>query len=330
MLRFSRRRSALWGSGIFLLMFVALNILCHRHAHSMTTYNTRKDGTPAPETMDLKTKLHTALTGVSIPRPESTDTPPAGLQPCETLRLTTQDGATLEAWYSSHGQHAPLVIMFHGYSAEKSSLLSEAIAFKNMGCGVLLVDFRGSGGSSESYTTLGVHEALDVEAAYTYAQATWPGQPIILYGRSMGAAAILRAISVQGVQPRAIILEAVFDRLLNTTKNRFHSMNLPGFPFAEMLLFWGGQEYGFNGFAHNPMAYAASVHCPTLLMHGQDDPRACLQDAEAVFLELAGPKTFFVFPDTAHESYLARAPDLWNRQVESFLTGESLCDPSAI
>jgi hypothetical protein len=84
----------------------------------------------------------------------------------------------------------------------------------------------------------------------------------------MGAAAILRAVHAHAIQPDGVILEAVFDTLLNTVRHRFRAMQVPAFPSAELLVFWGGRQWGFDGFEHNPSGYAASVHCPTLLMHG--------------------------------------------------------------
>jgi alpha-beta hydrolase superfamily lysophospholipase len=62
-----------------------------------------------------------------------------------------------------------------------------------------------------------MREAEDVAAAFVYARESWPGQPIVLYGVSMGSAAILRAVAVEGVRPAGLILEGAFDRLLTTS-----------------------------------------------------------------------------------------------------------------
>jgi hypothetical protein len=70
-----------------------------------------------------------------------------------------------------------------------------------------------------------------------------------------------------------VILEAVFDTMLNTVRHRFHAMGIPAFPSAQLLVFWGGRQWGFDGFAHNPVQYAASLNCPSLFMHGANDPK---------------------------------------------------------
>ena len=207
----------------------------------------------------------------------------------------------LGAWYSSNQTNSPLVILFHGYGGEKTGALPEARKFLEMGFAVLLVDFRGSGDSSESYTTVGFDEAEDVEAVVRYARQQIAPPQLILYGQSMGAAAVLRAIQVYGIKPDAVIAEAVFDTMLNTVRNRFHAMRLPSFPSAELLIFWGGHQAGFNGFEHNPLDYAAGVRCPILFLHGDADPRAQLEQARRVFTAVrSSNKQFKSFPGVGH------------------------------
>jgi dipeptidyl aminopeptidase/acylaminoacyl peptidase len=96
-------------------------------------------------------------------------------------------------------------------------------------------------------------------------------------------------------------------------------MGIPPFPCAELLVFWGGQQFGFDGFAHNPVEYASSVSCPALVMHGENDPRARLSEAHSVFAAMRGPKEFKEFPATGHESYLVRFPSEWRTTVDQFL-----------
>ena len=136
----------------------------------------------------------------------------------------------------------------------------------------------------------------------------------------MGSAAILRAIHELGVSPDAVILESVFDAMLGTVRNRFDAMGVPAFPAAELLTFWGGRQFGFNGFAHNPVDYATSLECPALFLHGADDPRAMLAEGRRVFE--AAPsirKQFVVFGGVGHGSYLARHPDPWRAAVRPFI-----------
>lgn len=81
-----------------------------------------------------------------------------------------------------------------------------------------------------------------------------------------------------GIKPDAVILEAVFDTMLHTVEHRFGAMGVPAFPNAELLLFWGGVQGGFNGFDHNPVEYAGSLSCPALFMHGGLDPSSRMEE----------------------------------------------------
>ena len=142
---------------------------------------------------------------------------------------------------------------------------------------------------------------------------------VVLFGQSMGAVAILRAVKQHGIAPDAVILEAVFDTMLNTVRNRFATMGVPSFPGAQLLVFWGGMQWGFNGFAHNPVEYARSLNCPSLFMHGSNDSRATVAEGRRVFAAVPGPKEFKEFASVGHEAYVSMHPDEWRVAVEKVI-----------
>ena len=78
------------------------------------------------------------------------------------------------------------------------------------------------------------------------------GGRLVLFGKSMGAAAILRAVGVPRVKADRLVLENPFDRLVTTAGHRFGAMGLPAFPAANLLVFWGGVQLGLDGLAHAP------------------------------------------------------------------------------
>jgi alpha-beta hydrolase superfamily lysophospholipase len=299
--------------------FVVLNVLAFHHAKAMLRFADGGPRTAALEQLGILAKAKVLLFGVSIPRPETRAHAADLADECRALSIPGEAGVTLGAWYCNLGSETPLVLLFHGYRAEKSVLLREARAFLNLGASVMLIDFRGSGASSEAYTTIGFHEAQDVAAAWRYAKGRLDHPKTLLFGASMGAAAVLRAVHAHGVQPDGVILEAVFDRLLNTVRHRFHRMRVPAFPSAELLVFWGGWQWGFNAFAHNPADYAASADVPVLLMHGGRDARVSLPEARRVFEALPGSKTFVLFEHSGHESYLSKDAALWRHAVNEFM-----------
>lgn len=302
------------------LTFILLNLIAYRQARAMLTFTQTGNRTEPPETLSLWKKVSMLFIGVNIPKPLNSSGPAQWDLPHRVHRFKVNSVVELEAWYIPRPQAKGLVLLFHGYASSKSSLLPEAKAFHELGYATFLVDFRGSGGSNGSQTSIGFFEADDAAKAFEYARRLAPGQPIILYGRSMGGAAVLRAIHVHHIQPDGLILEAVFDKMLSTVRNRFTAMGLPSFPAAQLLVFWGSLQNGSSGFRHNPIEYAASVRCPALVLHGTDDARATIAEGRAVFSQFSGKKWFEAFTDVGHEAYLAAKPEQWKQAITQFLT----------
>jgi alpha-beta hydrolase superfamily lysophospholipase len=299
-------------------LFLLPNVVAFMHAYRMTHYDPDGAAFVKPESLSWPTKVRLLLTGRSPARPENAGTPQDFELPFTVHRFASAPDVELEAWHIPHPDARGLVLFFPGYGSAKSGLLPEAQVFHDLGYAAFLVDFRGCGGSSGNVTSLGMHEAADVGHALDYARAHWPGLPMVLYGRSMGSAAVLRAVARNGVRPDALIVECPFDRLSTTVAHRFSAMGVPSFPGATLLVFWGGLQQGANAFAHNPVEYAAAVTCPALLLHGGQDPRVKPEEARSVYEAFAGPKQFELFKDAGHESYLG-SPEQWRRTVAGFL-----------
>ncbi len=316
-LRFLRRRWKLV-AGIVALGFTLVNLLAVRHAKAFLTYAPAGEAVVPPEQLSISRKIGLLFTGVSVSRPVNASHPGSLGLPFETLRVELGT-EWLELWHVPSEKPRGVAILFPGYSASKSSLLPEAATFHETGFDVLLVDFRGVGGSSGSETTLGVREAEDVLASVQFAEKRWPDRRVVLFGRSMGAAAVLRAVAHLDVKPAAILIECPFDRMLNAVRNRFAALGVPSFPGAELLVFWGGQRLGFDGFENNPAEYAAHVNCPTFVLAGSADTRATPNQVRAVFDHLSGPKRIRIFEGAGHESFRARDVGTWDREVREFL-----------
>jgi alpha-beta hydrolase superfamily lysophospholipase len=282
-----------------LAMFVALNLIAYRHAWKMTHYAEQGVRTVSPDKLTTLKKLSVLVTGVTIPRPESL---PA-VDDEHVVTLLTADGLKLEAWDIPATEQRGVVLMFHGYAVSKSAMQPEAALFRELGMRTVMVDFRGSGGSDGDATTLGWSESADVLAAVNWARNKWPDQRLIVYGQSLGAAAILRAVATEELNLDGMILESPYDTLLTTVGNRYHTMRLPAFPFAHLLVFWGGVQHGFNAFRLNPVAYAPHVKCPALVIGGEHDPWAQPDEVRRVASALGGTTECHIFEHAGHGGY---------------------------
>jgi alpha-beta hydrolase superfamily lysophospholipase len=309
---------------LLLVVLVALNVIAALQAHAATHF---VPGAPSFEqqlAVPLPQKAWTLLTGVHIPRPLNHTTPANHNLPYEVRQIALGSQEHLEAWYVPHPSPRGIVIMFAGYAGVKEGLLTPAAHLYRFGYSSLLVDFRGSGGSSGDDTTLGIREAEDVVAAFSYASAQWPGQALLGYGVSMGSAALMRAVALYELKPRALILEGPFDRLLTTIRHRFDTLGVLSFPAAELLLLWGSIESGTNGFTHNPVEYAQHIACPTLILHGERDPWITAEEMQAVAHAIPGAARLLTVPNLGHEMpFVYGAPDLWVATVQQFLDRQS-------
>ena len=296
-----------------LYVFVLLNGLLAFHAYKFTRYDPEQKEKLTAEGLTTPAKVRAALMGVSLPRPENVTAPS---DPFKEVVLNV-NGGRVHCWWVPEDGATESVILFHGYGDSKSSMVDRAGAFRRMGYNTMLVDFTGSGQSSGVVTTVGYKEAAEVRAALDWVRANG-GDSVHLFGMSLGAAAVLKAVN-DGARPTSVILECPFATLLGAVQNRFAMMDVPDMPLAQMLTFWGGVLHGFNAFKHNPEDYARGVRCPALLMWGEADDRVLRRETDAIYAALGGPKTLVTFPGVGHENYLRADREHWLRVVRAFL-----------
>lgn len=297
-----------------LFVFVVMNVITFFHAYKFTHF--ANSGTPKikPENLTASQKAGILFFGVNNPKPVNTTFPS---QPYTTLHL--KSNVTIECWSIKTPNSKGTVILFHGYAGEKSQFIQQSDEFIKMGYSTLLVDFMGSGGSEGNQTTIGYHEAEEVKTCFDY--LTRQGEKnIYLFGTSMGAVAILKAINDYHINPKSIILECPFGTMYKTVCARFNAMGVPTVPMAGMLMFWGGLQNGFWAFNHNPESYAKSVHSPTLLLYGQKDRRVSREEIDAIYNNLAGSKKLKTYPLAGHENYLNKYKEQWVSDVSLFLS----------
>lgn len=302
------------------ILFFILNLLAYHHAGSFFFYTDDGPRTPSPEQLSWKQKLWVLVRGIHVPKPMAHSRPESMGLSFQEMTVPGRELMMLSAWHLPQPDADTMVVLFHGYSSEKSGLLPEAKIFHEMGCEVLMVDFPGAGNSPGFKTTLGLLEAEDVASVTRWVRSKWSHRRVILYGHSMGGAAIMRAMALLSVNPDAAIVESVFDTLLNAIRRRFELLSAPSFPAAEILLFWGGIRLGANGFSHDVTAYAASVRTPVLVIHGDQDRRATIDGAGKVYDALAGERQFLLMKAAGHVNPCLADRETWKRDVASFIS----------
>lgn len=298
-----------------LIIFILMNVMAALHAYKFTHFDVSAGvKTKDPVKLSFTEKLKAVLLGVSNPRPQNITKPKVAFQ---TIRVKTNK--EIECWLIKARNPKGTVILCHGYSAAKSSTLEKAEIFLSLGYNTMLIDFMGSGGSEGNQTTIGFYEAQEVKSAFDYLKNKGE-KNIVLFGTSMGAAAIMKCQNDYNMNAEALILECPFGSMLQTVQARFKNMHLPAFPMANLLVFWGGVENNFNAFDHNPVDYALGIKCPVLLLYGQRDDKVSPAETNAIYRNLSNIKDLKMFPLAGHEDYLSLYRKAWTTDVSSFLS----------
>lgn len=298
----------------FVILFILVNLIVLSHAYHFTHFDTKVRSRTRIENQTTTSRAKMLLTGVQLPRPRTRRIPKI---PYKTHFIKSD--VILESWDFPVNKSNTIVLMFHGYGGEKSSLLANSALFNAMGYQTILTDFRGAGGSKGNTTALGYKEARDVKVVYDFAKKTYPKKKVVFYGFSMGAVAILKAASEYDLDLRAIIAEAPFASLRQATINRFEMMGLPAHPFTEALIFYGGLLQGFNAFEHSSVEYAKKVTAPCLIQRGANDKRVNSSEINAIYQALEGPKQSVTYPNSGHFYYLWNDKGVWVNTVQKFI-----------
>ncbi len=291
-----------------------MNFVAFFHAYKFTHF-ADNNVTKTKDVKKLSTidKIKALFLGIDNPRPVNTITP---TQKFETIKL--QSNKTIECWDIKTDSAKGTVILFHGYGGKKSTMLDKSDEFIKQGYNILLVDFMGSGGSEGNQTTIGFKEAEEVKTCFDYLIKKGE-KKIYLFGTSLGAVAILKAISDYNIKPQGIIIECPFGSMYQTACARFNAMKVPTFPMAGLLVFWGGIQNGFWAFDHKPTEYAKKVRCPTLLLYGEQDERVSKQEIDQIYLNLTCKKSLNTYQLAGHENYLTKYRQEWIQDIQAFM-----------
>lgn len=126
----------------------------------------------------------------------------------EDVRLRSADGVQLHAWWLPAAPERAVLLLLHGNAGNISHRLGLLRVLVDLGCSVLIPDYRGYGQSLGVPSEQGTY--LDAQAAWEYLlreRGRAPGE-ILIYGRSLGGGPALWL--ARRVAARGVILENTF------------------------------------------------------------------------------------------------------------------------
>jgi alpha-beta hydrolase superfamily lysophospholipase len=298
-----------------LILFILLNIITAFHAYKFThfydageiTVKNKADKNGWDKTKEI-------LFGINAVKQKDT----AGDSLQEKVILITASQLQLEGCYVPVDSAKGTVCLFHGHGGTKSAVNTEAAAFRKMGYNTLQIDFRAHGSSGGNTCTIGYNESEDVKLAYDFIVRKGE-KNIVLWGISMGAATITKAINDYSLLPAKIILEMPFATILEAVEGRIKLMGLPAEPVAGLVTFWGGIEHGFWAFNMKPAEFVKKIQCPVLLQWGINDLRVTSQEMDHIYSNIHTAKKLVHYDDSGHESLCKKENEKWVTEVSDFL-----------
>lgn len=307
---------------LLLIVIILFNMVSASYAYRFSHYYNSNE---IDSTEVKKGKLHrikTILFGPKLVKSSIVDKP---YIPYQNIRLVTDDNVHLAGWYSVHSDTSSkgTILMFHGASSCRSSLVAEMKEFYNAGYNVLTIDFRGNGESEGNTTTISYIEVHDAKAAYDYVAKTGE-KNISMYGKSMGAATAIRTIAVYQTPVKALICDASFGSVHQAIQGRIRDIHFPPEPLATLMSFWGSIIRNYWIFGTRPSEYVKKVYCPTLIQRGANDDRVTHEETMEIYNNLASPvKKVVEYSNCGHESLYAKHPDEWRKNILEILDSAS-------
>jgi len=292
---------------IVLILFVLINIITAFHAYKFTHFYDAGEAAP-------QNKAKAMFLGINAFK-KPNDAADSGTQ---TVILTTSDQLKLEGWYNTVDSAKGTVCLFHGHGGRKSDVTKEAEGFRKMGYNTFQLDFRAHGASQGNTCTIGYYESEDVKLAYDFVKSKGE-KNIVLWGISMGGAAVIKAIKDYPLKPNKMIVEMPFGSVVEAAEGRIRLMGLPGEPLARLITFWGGVEHGFWAYGMKPKEFAKEIQCPVLLQWGKNDPRVSKKEIDDIYGNIATQKKLVVYDSCGHESLCKKEKEKWFTEVNDFL-----------
>jgi fermentation-respiration switch protein FrsA (DUF1100 family) len=239
----------------------------------------------------------------------------------ETVRIHSQSGTTLSAWFSRGRPGVGAVLLLHGAHEDRTSMLGRARFLHASGLTVLAPDFQAHGESPGAHITFGARESLDATAAFAFLRSAVPDERIGVIGVSMGGAAAL--LGPGPLPADAFVLESVYATIRNATGNRLGvwlgPLGLLGRPLAPAVIAVVSRSAGVSEAELRPIDRIGNVRAPVLFLTGTRDRFTPLAEAESLYAHVPEPKAFWAVPGATHADLHRFATAEYERRVGGFL-----------
>ncbi|MGH9735528.1 MAG: alpha/beta hydrolase [Candidatus Acidiferrales bacterium] len=208
-----------------------------------------------------------------------------------TFSVRLPDGTSQDGWFFPGLRGAPTIIVSHGYSSQRSDVLTLAAAIQQHEFNAFVFDYAGHG-SNAGTTTLGYTEAGELEAAVKAlaGRDDVDQQNFGLWGVDLGAYASL-AVASSDSRIRALVVDDPYDSPKDLLDIEVKNSGLTALPFVGRFCDFGFRMLNYQDKTVPPLSahIAATRGVPKLFI--QSDGNATLaRDTAALYNIAPDPK----------------------------------------
>ncbi|MCR8645346.1 alpha/beta hydrolase [Paenibacillus sp. N1-5-1-14] len=235
------------------------------------------------------------------------------------------DETLLRGWLIPAGDTKDRIVIFsHGFRGNRSGekpALPTAKALKEQGIASLLFDFRNSGESEGTVTSVGLYEKSDLLAAINYAKSLGYTK-IGLVGYSMGAVVSLNA-APEASDVQAVIADSPFADLRPYLEENLPVWsNLPAFPFTPLVIWETTLMTGLDPDKVRPIESITKLKDkPVMLIHTTNDGKIPASNSEQLMKASGSPNTsLWLVEGDKHVGAYDVKPDEYLAKVTQFFS----------
>jgi len=242
----------------------------------------------------------------------------------EKIILTTKDGLKRHAIITTQPNAKGNIVLCHPATRDKEYMKEyQDKLFPNYNC--IRFDFRRHGEDSENqYSTIGLNEANEVEAAVEIFKKrdNTKKLPIYGFGISLGAAALIQAESKKHMF-NGLILQSSYEKLKYQIKRMVSFYNLPLmdiFIFTFPVNMYVKTKYRIKLRSNNLVKEIKKIKTPIFLIHAKNDsfiPISAFEDLKKAASTTI--KKTWTPEDGKHTKLLNIYPELYHQQCSEFL-----------
>ena len=215
----------------------------------------------------------------------------------EDVSFDSADGTRLHGWLFLSGRPGPVVLFCHGNGGNVTTRWRTMHMLReDLGCTVLVFDYRGYGKSEGTPTSRGIVADAEAARAWLAERCGVPEDEIVLIGRSLGGAVALEL--ADELPPPKLVLQSTFASLRGVARHHVG-------PLASLL-----------GFDFDSLPKIARYRGPLLMSHGTADEVIPLFSGRKLFEAANEPKELFLIDGGTHN---VGGPPEYDDRLRQFL-----------